>query len=215
MKHPGESPSPYCLALTGGIACGKSTVGEMLEEMGLDRVDSDQVSRLVVAPGSYGLSQVAARFGERVLTPGGELDRRAMAEIVFADPKARQELEAILHPLIWEKMSQSMERAQRERRETVFEIPLLFEKGSQTRFSTVWVVGASPAVQIQRLIKRDGLTKEQAQARLDAQMSVQEKARMADYVLLNDGDHAQLQELVERGVNRWRAWRTSVESGEF
>lgn len=207
MKHSGETPSPYCLALTGGIACGKSTVAAMLETMGLERVDSDQVSRLVVAPGSLGLSQVVARFGERVLTPQGELDRSALAEIVFTDPTARQELEAILHPLIWEKMSQSMERAACKRRETVFEIPLLYEKGSQKRFSTVWVVGASPEVQLQRLIERDGLTREQAQARLDAQMSVSEKARLADDVLLNDGDLAQLQEAVEQGLKRWRARR--------
>lgn len=187
----------------------------MLQGMGLERVDSDQLSRLVVAPGTLGLSQVVARFGERVLTPHGELDRSALGEIVFADPTARHELEAILHPLIWEQMSQSMELAARNRQETVFEIPLLYEKGSQDRFSTVWVVGASPEVQLRRLIERDGLTKEQAQARLDAQMSVSEKARLADHVLLNDGDLVSLREAVKQGLKRWRARRERASKEPF
>lgn len=181
--------------------------------MGLDRVDSDQVARRVVEPGSPGLLRVVERFGEEVLTADGELDRPALGRIVFASERARRDLEAILHPLIWESLGRSLREAHERRRETVFEIPLLYEKGSQTRFSTVWVVAASPQVQRRRLTERDGLSSSEAQARLEAQMKVEEKVKRADFVLVNDGDLDQLKPRVEEGLSLWRRAR-SVSSRE-
>lgn len=202
-----EKANPYCLALTGGIACGKSTVGLLLQRCGLHRVDSDQVARQVVAPGSPGLERVVARFGSEVLLPDGAMDRRAVGRLVFASSSARRDLEKILHPLIWGVMAAEIRDAGSARRETVFEIPLLYENGNAGRFTTVWVVAASKEVQIQRLQVRDSLTVVEAQARLDSQMSVDEKARRADYVLLNDGDTVALEEQVDRGLSAWRGLR--------
>ncbi len=181
--------------------------------MGLDRIDSDQVARQVVEPGSPGLHRVVECFGEEVLTTSGGLDRPALGRIVFASDKARQELEAILHPLIWESMGRSLRQAHELKRETVFEIPLLYEKGSQTRFSTIWVVAASPQVQLRRLTERDGLSLSEAQARLEAQMKVEEKVKRADFVLINDGDLNLLKARVEEGLSLWR-WVRSVPSRE-
>ena len=204
MVEPQCKTSPYCLALTGGIACGKSTVGDLLETRGLTRIDSDQIARQVVEPGTPGLAAVAAQFGMSVLTSDGRLDRASLGRIVFQNEKARRTLEAILHPLIWEVMEQEMRRAVSEARETVFEIPLLFEKGNQGRFSTVWVVTVSPECQFQRLQERDGLTLEQAQTRVDAQMSLSEKVKLASFVLSNEGDLKELERAVDHGLAIWR-----------
>ena len=205
----GSAPivSPYCLALTGGIACGKSTVGTELAKMGLRRVDADLVARLVVEPGTPGLGSLVEAFGPGILAPDGTLDRAAMGSLVFADPSARTKLESILHPLIWESMALSVQQAHDEACETVFEIPLLFEKGSQNRFSTVWVVSAPLEVQLQRLRARDGFSEEEALARIRSQMSVLEKAAMADFVLENDGDRAKLLAQISQGHALWRSTR--------
>lgn len=194
----------YSLALTGGIACGKSTVGVMLEAMGLTRVDSDQIAREVVRSGTPGLAAIVERFGEEVLLTNGQLNRPALADIVFASTPARRDLERILHPLIWQTMFAEMETASRESRETVFEIPLLFENGNQGRFATVWVVAATPEVQMRRLQVRDGLERQQAEARLASQMSLDEKIQKASYVIRNDGDKASLEAQVRQGLELWR-----------
>ena len=207
-QHPvPPPPNPFCLALTGGIACGKSTVGAMLAARGLTRIDSDQVARDVVAPGTPGLAEVVFRFGRQLLLPEGGLDRKAIGRQVFADPAARRELEGILHPLIWSVLSAEMWVAAEQQRETVFEIPLLFENRNEGRFSTVWVVTAPREVQLRRLWERDQLEPAEAQARLDAQMSVQEKAARASFVLDNDGDVAALEARVQEGLELWRQGR--------
>lgn len=199
--------NPYSLALTGGIACGKSTVGAMLQEKGLRRVDSDQVARQVVMPGSVGLDAVVARFGREVLLADGSMDRKAIGRIVFADPQARRDLERIVHPLIWVNLEDAMTEAAQRHLETVFEIPLLFENGNENRFSTVWVVSSSPQVQLQRLRQRDGLSAEEARARIDSQMSVEEKARRATFVIINDGDPKALEARIDQGLHQWRRVR--------
>lgn len=202
-----EIANPHCLALTGGIACGKSTVGALLSDLGLARVDSDQVARDVVAPGTPGLAGVRRLFGDAVLLTDGSLDRRAVGRLVFSDPSARRALESLLHPLIWERMSEEIATAGALGRETVFEIPLLFENGNAGRFRTVWVVAASRQVQLRRLQLRDGLSLAEAQARLDSQMDVEEKARRADYVIRNDGTAEQLEPAVVQALELWREGR--------
>lgn len=204
MTHFGN---PYSLALTGGIACGKSTVGALLQKRGLRRVDSDQVARQVVMPKSVGLAAIVDRFGPEVLLADASLDRKAVGRRVFADPEARRDLERIVHPLIWVSLEQAMTDAAEQHLETVFEIPLLFENGNEGRFSTVWVVSSSPEVQLQRLQLRDGLSPEEARLRIDSQMSVEEKARRASYVLHNNGDPVALEEQIEQGLRQWRQAR--------
>jgi dephospho-CoA kinase len=199
--------SPYCLALTGGIACGKSTVGAILEQLGLARVDTDLVARQVVLPGSPGLAAVVERFGPQILTPEETMDRREVGRIVFSDAQARRDLEAIIHPLVWQVLAHEMHEADRQHRETVFEIPLLFEKGHQGRFSTVWVVSAQREQSLRRLMTRDGLSREQAEARYDSQLSVAEKARQASFVIHNEGEPEDLERQVQRGLLQWRATR--------
>lgn len=199
--------NPYSLALTGGIACGKSTVAALLEQSGLLRVDSDQIARQVVAPGTPGLAAIVARFGSEVLQPDGSLDRQAMGRRVFGDAQARRDLERIVHPLIWVSLEESMKNAADQHRETVFEIPLLFENGNEGRFSTVWVVSAEPELQLLRLRERDGLSDAEARARIESQMSVEEKARRAGYVIRNSGHFEDLRAQVARGLAQWRQAR--------
>jgi dephospho-CoA kinase len=202
-----EQPNRYCLALTGGIACGKSTVAAMLAQMGLTRVDSDQVARQVVEPGTPGLDGVVKLFGEGLLLADGTLDRRALGQLVFASTDARRQLESLLHPLIWLNLAAEMKAAAQFARETVFEIPLLYENGNQGRFSCVWVVAASTEVQLSRLMERDRWNRVEAESRLASQMSLTEKVRRADFVLVNDGNLPDLEARVRQGLTLWRQSR--------
>ncbi len=199
--------SDYCIGLTGGIACGKSVVGRLLEDQGLVRVDADQVARDVVAYGSEGLAEIVEIFGERCLTPEGGLDRATMGQRVFASSEDRARLGAILHPRIWRELSTAMKLAKMERRETVIEIPLLFENGRESHFNTIWVVAVSPALQKLRLAERDGLTPQQSEQRIASQMDVWEKAQRASFVITNDGGLEELKKQVDNGLVNWRACR--------
>lgn len=177
------------MALTGGIASGKSTVSAMLAELGAAVVDADRVAREVVLPGRPALRRVAEAFGQAVLNDDGTLNRKKLGDIVFADEKKRKELEAILHPVIRQEMEARIDRLEKEnpRRLVVADIPLLYETGLDARYPEVMVVYVPPAVQLERLMKRDGLTRTQALARLDAQLPIDEKKARADWVIDNSG----------------------------
>ena len=189
------------IGLTGGIASGKSTVARRFTELGIPVIDADESSRLVVAPGQSGLEQVVQRFGPGVLSAKGELDRRALRNVIFADPGKRRELEAILHPLI---------RADMERRAAeavgaylVMAIPLLVESGARDRVDRILVVDADEAAQLKRLTARDSVSLEQARAILAAQASRESRLKAADDVLVNSGTVAQLREAVDRLHQRY------------
>ena len=188
------------IGLTGGIACGKSTVAQMLQAKGAVLIDADRIAREVVEPGSPILAQVAGRFGTGVLQEDGSLDRKKLGEIVFADKAARKDLEAILHPAIRTRMWASIEASERERpqRLTVADIPLLYESGHEARFPEVMVVYVPEAVQLERLMARDKLTAEQAEARIRAQMPIEEKRRRADVVIDNSGTRENTFEQIDR-----------------
>lgn len=198
-----------CLALTGGIACGKSTVAQLLERAGLRRWDLDQLARQVVLPGTPGYDQVVERFGTAILQSDGQLDRARLAQRVFTSTQDRESLERILHPLIWERLRQSLQEDtdSGEAPETVVEIPLLFEKGHQSRFAKVWVVASDPELQLQRLRHRDGLDEAQARARLQSQWPIERKAALADWVIWNNGSLEELNSQVDRGLQAWRKER--------
>jgi dephospho-CoA kinase len=190
--------------LTGGIGSGKSSVGELLEAYGIPVVSADELSRMVVAKGSDGLAAVVAAFGEGVLDAKGELDRRAMARIVFPDAKKRRELESILHPLIRERFEQVLDALEKGgHRLMVYEVPLLFEKNLQGDMKAVILVSADDAIRIARVRQRDNVSEEEVRQRMAAQMDEDEKRRRADYVLYNNGGLDDLRREVEHLISHF------------
>jgi dephospho-CoA kinase len=190
------SPRIFRVGLTGGIASGKSTVARLFGALGIPIIDSDELAREVVAPGQPLLTQIANRFGARMIAADGSLDRRALRDVVFADPKARADLEALTHPAI---------AALSERRAAevggpyqIHAIPLLVEKNLADRVDRVLVVDCDEATQIRRLQARDGSTLEQARAILAAQASRSARLEVADDIVLNDGDIQTLRAQVEK-----------------
>ncbi len=178
------------IGLTGGIACGKSTVSAMLAARGARVVDADQIARDVVAPGTHGLASVVDAFGPDVLD-GEALDRAALGQRVFGDDEARARLEGILHPLIAEEsMRRLAEAATSGAPLVVYDAALLVESGRASQFRPLVVVTAPTEVQVARICARDGLDEVAARARIDAQMPVAEKAALADHVVDNGGDLA-------------------------
>ncbi|MEB3100508.1 dephospho-CoA kinase [Ferviditalea candida] len=177
------------IGLTGGIATGKSTVSKMLVDKGAILIDADQVAREVVLPGSAVLDKVYERFGQAIRNADGSLDRKKLGDIVFADRKARKDLEALLHPAIREIMKERMSRAELEHPESlvVADIPLLFESGLQHLYDEVLLVYVPEEIQIRRLMARDGIDEEQATLRIRAQMPIEDKKKMADIVIDNSG----------------------------
>jgi len=191
------------IGLTGGIASGKSTAAARFAELGVPVIDADEVARAVVAPGESGYAEVVNRFGRGILAADGGLDRRALRDRVFADPGERQDLEAILHPLI---------RAEMQRRENaalgpyvVLAIPLLVEGGRRDQVDRVLVVDVDEAAQLERLMRRDASTQAQARAILAAQASRSVRLRVADDVLVNTGSVPELREAVDRLHERYLA----------
>ena len=173
------------VALTGGIATGKSYVTDLLAARGVPVVDADEVAREVVRPGGQALEAIVARFGTAVLAPDGSLDRAALAAHVFADVEARQALEAIVHPMVYEVIGAWLRglEARSGTSYAVADIPLLFETGHDTDFDVVVVTACPPDEQIRRVVARDGATAEEARRRLAAQWPIAEKVRRADVVI--------------------------------
>jgi dephospho-CoA kinase len=189
------------IGLTGGIASGKSTVAQRFMELGVPVIDADAAARAVVAPGKPGLAAVSERFGPRVLAENGELDRRALRDLIFKDPGLRRDLEAILHPLIRADMEQSAELAIGPY--VIMDIPLLVEGGSRDRVDRVLVVDVDEAVQLQRVMARDGCTEQQARAILASQASRSARLAAADDVLLNTGTVTDLRQAVDHLHERY------------
>jgi dephospho-CoA kinase len=184
------------IGLTGGIASGKSTVARRFAELGVPVIDADEAARAVVAAGKPGLAQVLERFGSGVAGENGELDRRALRELIFKDRGSRRDLEAILHPLIRADMERSADVAVGPY--VVMAIPLLVEGGARDRVDRVLVVDVDEAVQLQRVRARDGCTEDQARAILASQASRSARLAAADDVLLNTGTVTDLRQAVDR-----------------
>jgi len=191
------------IGLTGGIASGKSTVARRFTELGIPVIDADESSRLVVATGHPGLEQVVRRFGAGVLSAEGELDRRALRNLIFADPLERRDLEAILHPLIRADMQRRAAEAEAVGPYLVMAIPLLVESGSRDRVDRILVVDADESTQLARLTARDSVSQDQARAILAAQASRESRLKAADDVLVNSGTIPQLREAVDRLHQRY------------
>ena len=183
------------IGLTGGVASGKSTVSAMFEELGATIIDADLLAREVVAKGTPGLAQVVAEFGEELLTPEGELDRPAMGRLVFADEAARRRLEAIVHPLVFERIVE-LEGAVPPGGVVVHDIPLLAENGRGGDFDAVVVVDAPADVQVERMTRDRGWSREDAEARMRAQASREDRLALATYVIENTGTREDLRRRV-------------------
>ena len=187
------------VGLTGGIASGKSTFSSLLRERGVPVIDADALSRAVVAPGSPALARIAEAFGAEMLLPDGSLDRRRLGARVFADPGARQRLEAITHPAIRDAMIEEVARLAGGGHDLViYDVPLLYEVGLDGAVDSVVVVWTPRAVQLERLERRDALTLAEAEARLEAQLPLDEKAGRADFVVENRGPPEALAEKADR-----------------
>lgn len=194
------------VGLTGGIASGKSSVAQRLADYGAVVIDSDLLAREVVAPGTPGWSRITERFGSAVIATDGDgiesLDRPALGAIVFADPVARRDLEAIIHPAVRRRAAE-LEAAAEPDAVVIQMIPLLVETGQAGAFDVCLVVDVDEATQLSRLLARDGLDLEQARQRIEAQASRAERVGLADLVIDNSGDLDSLDRQVSAVAARW------------
>ena len=191
------------IALTGGIATGKSYVRRQFEALGVPTIDADVLAREAVASGTPGLAAVIRRFGSGVLDSTGALDRPALASLVFSDATARHDLEAIVHPFVRAATDRWFDSLSRNRQPfAIADIPLLYEVGRDKNFDAVIVAACAPETQLRRLMARDSLSEEDARKRLAAQIPIEEKLRRSDYVVRTDGTHEetnrQVRELYEK-----------------
>jgi dephospho-CoA kinase len=177
------------VALTGGIATGKSSVRRRFAHHGIPTIDADALARAVLAPGTPGAARVIERFGAAVQLPDGGIDRRALGAVVFGDETARRALEAIVHPAVYVAI-EAWYATLPPGPFAVADIPLLYETGRESDFDTVVVTACEAEEQVRRLRTRDGLSAAEARQRIEAQLPLAEKARRADYVIRTDGTHA-------------------------
>lgn len=179
----------YLFGLTGGIGSGKSTVGRRFAARGVPVIDADQLAREVVAPGSEGLAEIVARFGPAVLSPAGELDRKALAARVFADDAERRALNALTHPRVGRRFAELREELERRGEALAcYEVPLLFENRLEEAFRPVVVVAVPEPIQVERAAARDGADPAEIRARIRAQLPLAEKTARADHVIDNSGE---------------------------
>ncbi|CAM5335881.1 MULTISPECIES: dephospho-CoA kinase [Streptomyces] len=187
------------VGLTGGIGAGKSEVSRLLVRHGAVLIDADRIAREVVAPGTPGLAAVVDAFGAGVLAADGGLDRPRLGSIVFADPEKLALLNSIVHPLVGAR-SRELERAAAEDAVVVHDVPLLTENGLAPLYDVVIVVDASPATQLDRLVRLRGMTEEDARARMAAQATREQRREIADIVIDND---VPLDALTKRVAEVW------------
>lgn len=188
------------VALTGGIACGKSVVAGLLKQMGCLLHSADRTAREIMAPGTPAAAAVARKFGPSVVLPDGSLDRAALARLVFSDREARAWLDALVHPLVMDRLRETVEELERRGRSGVFvsEAALTIEAGFAPFFDRLVVVWCPEDVQLRRLRERDGLDPAEAESRLKAQMPAAEKKKHAHYVIDTSGTIAETVERTER-----------------
>ena len=185
------------VGLTGGIGSGKSEVARLLAEHGAVVVDADALAREALAPGSPGSAAVLEEFGPDVLAPDGSIDRARLGRLVFADAAGRAALEGIVHPYVGRRSAELMAAAPADA-VVVYDVPLLVEKGLQDGFEVVVVVDAADETRLRRLVDVRGMPEQDARERMAAQASREARLAVADHVLPNDGDLAELAEQVSR-----------------
>lgn len=181
---------PCLVGLTGGIATGKSTVAGLFADAGLTVIDADRIAREVVKRPLPAWRDIVDAFGENVLTADGEIHRSRLADIIFEDPRRKDDLDRIVHPRVFEAMTIEIDRLHRSAPENriILDVPLLIETGMHRELPLTLLVYAPEPVQIQRLMERDGLSKRAAMARVRAQMPIEAKRPLADVIIDNSGD---------------------------
>ena len=179
----------YAIALTGGIATGKSSVAKLFKEDGFEVIDADIIAHEVLDKEA---SCVAKMFGRKMIN-GGRVDREALGKVVFSDATQRKRLEALLHPLIYEQIKQEAAKLERKKRPYIVDIPLFFET-NRYAISKVLVVYAPVSLQLKRIVLRDGSSATEAQKRIEAQIDIEEKVKKASYVIENRGTLEALKE---------------------
>jgi dephospho-CoA kinase len=196
-----RAPRKFLLVgLTGGIATGKSTVSTLLRQLGCQIIDADLLAREVVGPGQPALAQIVTEFGREVLTADGELDRKKLGAIVFADPERRRRLEAITHPAIRERFAARLAELDEQGFAgiVVFDAPVMIESGNYKNMERMIVVVTDDATQMTRLNGRDGTGDAENRRKIASQMPLAEKAKLADYVIDNSGSREATAEQVRR-----------------
>ncbi|MDX2441968.1 MAG: dephospho-CoA kinase [Desulfobacterales bacterium] len=176
------------VGLTGGIASGKSTVSDMLEELGAPLIDFDLIARQVVEPGTRGLEAIVNCFGKQILAEDGTLDRKKLSKIVFQNFKKRKKLESFTHPLIYEEFFKHMDAIAKKDPDAVIQvsIPLLIEQSMQKAFDNLIIVYVSQKTQVERLVQRDGISIKEANNILKSQLPIDEKVGFANFIINNE-----------------------------
>ena len=193
------------VGLTGGIATGKSVVRAEIERLGVPTIDADVLARDVVAPGTPALAAILARFGTDVLDEHGELDRRKLGSIVFAEEEARRDLERIVHPAVRAAIDAWLRTMDRDGRDiAVAVIPLLYETGRERDFDAIVTTACSADEQLRRVMTRDSLSELQARQRIAAQLSTEEKVRRADFAIWTDGTYENTRRQIVETLERLR-----------
>ena len=205
-QPPASSPQPptsprFCVALTGGIASGKTAVANAFAKLGVPILDTDQIARDVVEPGTPALAKIVAAFGREVLDDTGRMDRRRVRELVFADPARRKQLEAITHPAIIDELERRSAAANGPYQ--IHAIPLYVEGGARRTYDRVLVVDCPTELQLQRVRQRDHVDAEQARRVLAAQVTREQRLAVADDVIENTGTLADLSANVTALHNRY------------
>lgn len=197
------------IGITGGIATGKSTLSRILNEYGFIVIDSDKIAREVVRKGSKGLEMIVHYFGEDILRKDGTLDRKKLGNLIFRDSEKRTILNQILHPLIAEKINQVVKENIGNNNVIFIDVPLLFEErknleDSGLSFDEVWLVYANEKLQLQRLMERDNISREEAILKIESQLGIEEKRKLSDVVIDNEGSISDLTRRIEELTLKYR-----------
>jgi dephospho-CoA kinase len=194
------------VGLTGGIASGKSTVGRMFVELGCYLLDSDHLTHQLLEPGQSVHAAVVREFGNKILAQDGTIDRRILGEIVFKDPESRQKLNSLVHPAVIQRQKEWLEEmnAKDPGGIAIVDAALMIEVGTYKNYDKIVVATCRPEIQKQRLLERSGLTNEQIEARIRAQMPLTEKVKYADFVIDNSGDLPDTRRQVQEVNSRLR-----------
>lgn len=191
------------IGLTGGISSGKSTVSQTLTELGAILLDADKIAHRCIEKGSPAWEEIAAYFGRPILNEDGSINRDRLGKIIFADQAQRQKLNAITHPRVFEAIQLELEKIKQDHPQAVVvvEMPLLYESRRQDMFDEVWVVWVDRETQLQRLMKRNGYTRDEALQRIHSQMDLDEKAKLADRVIDNSSRQEETMRLTRKYFN--------------